>query len=147
MSAPKRYFPNKLEVNEAAVSSSNLLKCSIIEKYETIIQKQAPYIENAEGGLYVGMAGVAFMCYHLSKSPLFLDSKDALVTKAKEYLVLSLEASRLKKGSSEDDTAFLLGNAGLMAVSAAVYDGKFHLTSQRKVFFCGLTGFTLDVAQ
>jgi hypothetical protein len=125
MSAPKRYFTNKLAVNEAAVTSLNLLKCSIIEKYETIIQKQAPDTRDAEGGLYVGIAGVGFMCYHLSRSPMFLDSKEALTAKAKEFLSASLEAVRQKKGSSKDDTAFLLGNAGLYAVCAAVFNGKF----------------------
>ncbi|XP_059473543.1 lanC-like protein 3 homolog [Neocloeon triangulifer] len=132
MSAPKRYFPNNLPIGEDCVLSKSVLKCSVIEKYETIVQKQQADPQDAEGGLYVGIAGIGYLCYHLSKSPIFQDSKGALQSKAKEYLEAALEAGRHKKGNSRDDTAFILGNAGLYAICAAVFNDDGFLRDYAK---------------
>jgi len=134
MSEPKRFFRNNLPVGESSVVSGNLLKCSVIEKYEAVVQKQDE--GDSEGGLYVGLSGVAYLCFHLSRSPLFLDSREALLTKARDLLRADLDALRHKKTSSKDDTAFLLGHAGLYALAAAVFNGehKIHLKHVKKDF-------------
>ncbi|XP_065331557.1 lanC-like protein 3 [Cloeon dipterum] len=124
MSSQSRYLPNNIPIGEDSVLNRSLLKCSVIEKYEAIIQKQPPDPKDTEGGIYVGIAGIGYLCYHLSKSPLFQDSREALVTKGKEYLAAALGAIRNKDGSSKDDTAFILGNAGINAVAAAMYNDE-----------------------
>lgn len=75
-----------------------------------------------QGGLYGGVAGVAYMLYHVAQCPLFAPSREAYLRAARRVVDACL---RYQEGSGEVDAdtraAFLLGGAGVYAVAALVY--------------------------
>ncbi|RMC06279.1 hypothetical protein DUI87_15710 [Hirundo rustica rustica] len=74
------------------------------------------------GGLYGGVAGVAYMLYHVAQCPLFAPSRDSYLRAARRVVDACL---RYQEGCGEADAdtraAFLLGGAGVYAVAALVY--------------------------
>ncbi|NXG61058.1 LANC3 protein, partial [Hemiprocne comata] len=74
------------------------------------------------GGLYGGVAGVAYMLYHVAQCPLFAPSREAYLRAARRVVDACL---RYQEGGGEADAdtraAFLLGGAGVYAVAALVY--------------------------
>lgn len=75
-----------------------------------------------QGGLYGGVAGVAYMLYHVAQCPLFAPSREAYLRAARRVVDACL---RYQEGGGEADAdtraAFLLGGAGVYAVAALVY--------------------------
>lgn len=75
-----------------------------------------------QGGLYGGVAGVAYMLYHVAQCPLFAPSREAYLRAARRVVDACL---RFQEGGGEADAdtraAFLLGGAGVYAVAALVY--------------------------
>ncbi|NXC32519.1 LANC3 protein, partial [Xiphorhynchus elegans] len=74
------------------------------------------------GGLYGGVAGVAYMLYHVSQCPLFAPSRDSYLRAARRVVDACLRYQE-GCGAADPDTraAFLLGGAGVYAVAALVY--------------------------
>ncbi|XP_061483383.1 lanC-like protein 3 isoform X1 [Rhineura floridana] len=75
-----------------------------------------------QGGLYGGVAGVAYMLYHVAQCPLFAQARDCYLRAAKQ-LVDACVRYEEDWGEADADTraAFLLGGAGVYAVAALVY--------------------------
>ncbi|XP_033003079.1 lanC-like protein 3 isoform X1 [Lacerta agilis] len=95
------------------------------------ILKEVPPLGGAEaagglggcqGGLYGGVAGVAYMLYHVAQCPLFAPARDSYLRAAKQ-LVDACVRYEEDWGDADADTraAFLLGGAGVYAVAALVY--------------------------
>ena len=89
---------------------------SQIHEYTNSISKRLqPSRKNVDGGLYVGVTGVSYMFYNLSKNPLLSDNKAVYLEKSIEYLKPALETS------AGDKTSFLLGDAGTYALATVLY--------------------------
>lgn len=125
MSSPKRYFINELPDyspdRELSVSKDSI-KANIMLLISEIESKQPPSVKFGDGGLYVGIAGIAYMFYYLSKSPVFNFRRDDFISKGLEY-INQAEKYQLKKPIRDpsDSTGFLLGGSGVHAVAACLY--------------------------
>ncbi|VVD03484.1 unnamed protein product [Leptidea sinapis] len=112
-----RYFPNPF-VDFQAGSQVELNKDELIKQIDehvSIISKRLqPTRRNIDGGLYVGITGVSYMFYYLSKNPLLSEKKTFYVEKSLEYLKPALGVS------IGDKTSFLLGDAGTYALAAVI---------------------------
>ncbi|CAK1584273.1 unnamed protein product [Parnassius mnemosyne] len=126
--APKekmvRYFVNPYEKDGSNLVLNNEVVVQQINDYvKNIVKRLQPTHKNVEGGLYVGITGVSFMFYYLSKNPLLSEYKNVYIEKAQEYLRPALECS------AGESTSFLLGDAGTYALAAVLLkekgDGRF----------------------
>ncbi|XP_078512246.1 lanC-like protein 3 [Lissotriton helveticus] len=92
----------------------------VTDTVESILRQLPASGGDPEGGLYSGPAGVAYMLYHVSESPLFAAQRERYLCRAR-----SLLEPCLRRADSEPDrqarAAFLLGGAGVYAVAALVY--------------------------
>jgi hypothetical protein len=125
MSVPKRYFVNTLPdypVDSNRLTEQNL-KSKIYDTVNVITDRQKPSVKAADGGLYVGIAGISYMFYHMSLSPAFIEEKSKLLGKGLEYIEPALEYAQRHKREKSQKSAFLLGNAGIYAVAAVLYHG------------------------
>jgi hypothetical protein len=123
MSHPKRYFINTLQDyqgNGNPFTDPNW-NSKIHQTVNVITDKQKPSVKAADGGLYVGIAGIGYMFYHMSLSPTFSDEKSKLLEKGLEYVEPALEFAERHQRDKSQTSAFLLGNAGIYAVAAALY--------------------------
>lgn len=68
----------------------------------------------------MGCAGVAYMFYYLAQSEPLAHMRDDLMTKARNYMDVSLSYS-LGKRCRDPPASFLLGGAGVFAVGALIY--------------------------
>lgn len=112
-----RYFPNPFDdfKNDTPLTiDTDEVKGQIIEHIQNITKRLTPSKKNVDGGLYVGISGVSFMFYYLSKNPLLSENKSIYLNKAMEYLQPALETS------AGDKTSFLLGDAGTYALATIV---------------------------
>ena len=112
-----RFFPNPYEDYKPGAGVA-LNKDEIIEQINdqvnNIIKRLQPNHKNVDGGLYVGITGVSYMFYYLSKNSLLSANKTAYIEKAVEYLTPALEVS------AGDKTSFLLGDAGTYALATVL---------------------------
>ncbi|CAI9736988.1 3 [Octopus vulgaris] len=119
-----RYFPNtNNDVESGSLVTINKKKWidSIENIVKLIINKMpASSLENCDGGLYVGNAGVAYMLYCLTKS-------DALGDELKKYCAEQCRvyfdaALNFAESTNDRDPAvsFLLGKAGVYSVGTAI---------------------------
>ncbi|XP_043928342.1 lanC-like protein 3 [Protopterus annectens] len=96
------------------------LVTSILEK----ILKDMPVLTERsrcyEGGLYSGVAGVAYMLYHVSECPVFASHRDEYLRRARQIIDLCLQYAD-KEHDPNLRTAFLLGGSGVFAVAAMIY--------------------------
>ena len=88
MSFRPRFFKNTLpDYSNFAENLSFDFVPSLIDNYvEQIEDKFKPIPQNADGGLYVGAAGVAFMYLKLSGSKYFHGKRTQLLEKALIYV-------------------------------------------------------------
>lgn len=123
MSSPKRYFINALQDYQGDGNSfvERNWNSKIHEIVNVIIEKQKPSVKDADGGLYVGIAGIGYMFCHMSLSPTFAGERSKLIEKGLEYIEPALEYAERQKNDKSQKSAFLLGNAGIYAVAAALY--------------------------
>ncbi|XP_049876637.1 lanC-like protein 3 [Pectinophora gossypiella] len=113
-----RYFQNPFEDfrPDAVVAVDKVEISHHIDDYiKNTVKRLVPSHKNVEGGLYVGITGVAYMFYYLAKNPLFSENKKNYLEKGMEYLKPALETS------AGDRTSFLLGDAGTYALAAALF--------------------------
>jgi hypothetical protein len=123
MSVPKRYFVNILpdyQVDSNQFTEQNW-KSKIQDTVNVIVDRQKPSVNAADGGLYVGIAGIGYMFYHMSLSPTFVEEKSKLLGKGLEYFEPALAYAQRHKTDKSQISAFLLGNAGIYAVAAALF--------------------------
>ena len=122
MSYPKRYFVNTFEdYGGKNVFADADWSSQLHRNVDIIVKKQAPNVRDADGGLYVGIAGIGYMFYHLSQSSTLSAEKLKFLNKGLEYIEPSLEYAKRYKDDKSQKSAFLLGNAGIYAVAAALY--------------------------
>lgn len=76
---------------------------------------------SCQGGLYGGVAGVAYMLYHVSQSPLFAGSRERYLRSAKRLIDACARAEEWGEPDADTRAAFLLGGAGVYAVATLVY--------------------------
>nr|XP_014346762.1 PREDICTED: lanC-like protein 3 isoform X2 [Latimeria chalumnae] len=96
----------------------------ITSSIETVLQKVSSLEGSSssccDGGLYGGVAGVAYMLYYASDCPHFQQSRERYLQTAKQVIDLCVQHA-----DGEPDpgmrAAFLLGGAGVYAVAAIIY--------------------------
>lgn len=123
MSYTKRYFVNTLQdyrVGYETYADKNW-NLQVQQTVNIIADRQKLSVKAADGGLYVGVAGIGYMFYHMSLSPSFVGDKSKLLEKGLEYLQPALAYAESNKRDKSQISAFVLGNAGIFAVTAAVY--------------------------
>ena len=131
MSNPKRYFINKFQDYDGKSTFSDQDWNSKINSTVNIVaERQPPSIRDADGGLYVGISGIGYMFYHVSQSSTLSVEKAKYLKRGLEYIEPSLEYAERHRDDKSQKSAFLLGNAGVYAVAAALYNavGKSHVS-------------------
>ncbi|RZF48894.1 hypothetical protein LSTR_LSTR003274 [Laodelphax striatellus] len=121
---PRRYFINNLPDHVASsevIIDEARIKDQILQIVSNILKKEPPSAKHADGGLYVGIGGIAYMFFHLSQNRAFQHEKEQFVAKGLEYI---REAERFYSNKSSRDAGnivgFLLGASGCHAVSAVL---------------------------
>ncbi|XP_059059084.1 lanC-like protein 3 [Achroia grisella] len=113
-----RHFPNPYEDYkpgaDLAIKKEEIINL-INEHVNNIRRRLQPIRTNVDGGLYVGITGVSFMFYYLSKNSLLSELKRNYLEKSLEYIKPALEVS------AGDKTSFLLGDAGTYALATVLY--------------------------
>ncbi|XP_044297830.1 lanC-like protein 3 [Varanus komodoensis] len=75
-----------------------------------------------QGGLYGGVAGVAYMLYHVAQCPHFAQARDSYLRAAKQLVDACVRYEEdWGEGDADTRAAFLLGGAGVYAVATLVY--------------------------
>lgn len=120
----KRYFVNNLPDYDG--TPIPLERELWVERCRDTVQRvfthQGTAFDDCEGGLYVGVAGVAYMAHRISQSPHFVNERSKLLTRAHNYMThaLSYADHPSVRGDRSVQAAFLLGNAGVWALAAVV---------------------------
>ncbi|XP_077338705.1 lanC-like protein 3 [Lithobates pipiens] len=116
----KRCFPNLFsDYKGSLVPGQGSDVGDVIRTIDSIVQ-QLPAQGGQEGGLYGGLAGVAYMLYHVSQCPAFSAHRDTYLRRAGsiiEACVLHYD----RELDPETRASFLLGGAGVYAVAAMIY--------------------------
>ncbi|KAL4233772.1 LanC-like protein 3 [Mactra antiquata] len=117
-----RFFENKFP-DYSPGSNVDINRASWVAQVsqiaESIVQGMPAALENCDGGLYVGNAGISYMFYWLSQNEAFKDMRKNYLEKAVIYANVSQE---YVKNSGRDKASFILGEAGVHAVSSLVYE-------------------------
>uniref|UniRef100_A0A3Q2D5F7 LanC like family member 3 n=1 Tax=Cyprinodon variegatus TaxID=28743 RepID=A0A3Q2D5F7_CYPVA len=93
---------------------------AVVSKIERILKKVPIDINDCDGGLYDGPAGVAYMLYHVSECPLFSEQREVYLKTAKQIIDVSVRYADAEPDKNMR-AAFLLGGAGIYAVAAMIY--------------------------
>ncbi|UYV79348.1 LANCL3 [Cordylochernes scorpioides] len=123
----KRYFLNKMiDFDDAQLSkyqmTKDVLKKKVLEIINRIFDRQRTSVHECDGGLYVGITGVAYMCYYVGLREAFDSYRFDWLEKAEDYLnkvIAYIEHPRYR-GEISLKSSFLLGNAGIYSTSALV---------------------------
>ena len=109
-----RYFVNKLP-DFTPGSRVNIdvakWKGKVLDITDSIMKGMPPAPDNCVGGLYIGCAGVAYMFRYLASLENFSDEREALLSKARNYVEVSLSYA-LREHNRDPPASFLLGSAG-----------------------------------
>uniref|UniRef100_A0ABM5FY65 LanC-like protein 3 n=1 Tax=Pogona vitticeps TaxID=103695 RepID=A0ABM5FY65_9SAUR len=129
----KRCFPNRFDDYKGSLLAGQCKEAVMPLVAATIdrILKEVPELGGHEpasglggcqGSLYGGVAGVAYMLYHVAQCPLFAPERESYLRAAKR-LVDACVRYEEDWGEADADTraAFLLGGAGVYAVATLVY--------------------------
>ena len=117
-----RHFPNTMPDYVAGSQveiKKQFWKEQIISLTKSITSGMPATLDNCDGGLYVGNAGVAYMFYCLAKNGELADIEPALLEQSMTYLNVSQQYA--KKSGSRDATSFILGGAGVDAIASLIY--------------------------
>lgn len=117
-----RYFENKFKdytPGENVHVDQAKWVAQVNQLAESILEGMPASLENCDGGLYVGNAGISYMFYCLSNNDCFKGSRAEFLEKAVIYANVSLEYA---KSSSRDKSSFILGEAGVQAVSSLIHE-------------------------
>ncbi|XP_066448685.1 lanC-like protein 3 [Eleutherodactylus coqui] len=118
----KRCFPNRFSDYKGSLVAGQgrepgaPLVVSTVER----ILGELPAQGGQEGGLYGGLAGVAYMLYHVSQCPLFSAHRDSYLRRAAS-IIESCVLHYDREQDRETRASFLLGGAGVYAVAALIY--------------------------
>ncbi|CAH0559452.1 unnamed protein product [Brassicogethes aeneus] len=98
------------------------LKLKVNEIINRIVDKVQAIEKNAGDGLYLGTAGISYMYYHLSKNIIFREEQTDLLGEAVKFLKPAINVATYNTRHPADLPSFVLGNCGIYAVSAAIYE-------------------------
>ncbi|KAJ8717700.1 hypothetical protein PYW07_005630 [Mythimna separata] len=113
-----RFFVNGYEDHkpgEPLTLDKEEVTAQINDHINNITKRLSPSRKNVDGGLYVGVTGVSYMFYYLSKNPVLSENKSMYLKQALDYLKPALEVS------AGDKTSFLLGDAGTYSLATVLY--------------------------
>uniref|UniRef100_A0A6P7GJ71 LanC-like protein 3 homolog n=2 Tax=Diabrotica virgifera virgifera TaxID=50390 RepID=A0A6P7GJ71_DIAVI len=118
-----RYFVNPKE--DYRESSQIVIPVPDIIQHlnDTVVKIESgvkPTEENAGDGIYLGTAGIAYMFYHLSKVPTLSSKQSQYLRQAVTYLNPAITVASCNK--TDSIPSFILGNAGIYAVAATVFN-------------------------
>lgn len=121
-----RFFINPMidaEANnpESVQIPDDTVKTMINEIEKKIRNKVKASVENASDGLYLGVAGIAYMFYHLSRTPNLSSRHKEFITQALEYISPALTVTEHTTTRKSDMPGFILGNSGIYAAAAVIY--------------------------
>nr|XP_047908779.1 lanC-like protein 3 isoform X2 [Anser cygnoides] len=121
--ASQRCFANRFDDYQGAAAAGPDAEAAVPLVTATIerILRELPPLGSCQGGLYGGVAGVAYMLYHVAQCPLFAPSRDAYLRAARRVVDACLRHQERGGGEADTRAAFLLGGAGVYAVAALVY--------------------------
>ncbi|XP_044738682.1 lanC-like protein 3 [Chrysoperla carnea] len=126
MPATERFFKNTLQDYKGQTQNyvevnKDEIKRWIIKTIEDIQKNFPPVDRNGNGGLYVGTAGIAYALYYLSKSTIFTPKEtQLLLSDAERYINSALKFAKGRENLISEKSSFLLGNAGVYAMAAAI---------------------------
>lgn len=90
---------------------------------QLIEEKSPPQRASRDGGVYVGAAGIGYAFLSVAECTEFSNIRDQCLGKSLEYMKVSLqEVSRTSPYDDGIGASFLLGHAGIYAVSALVFN-------------------------
>ncbi|GAB0095874.1 LanC-like protein 3 homolog [Sergentomyia squamirostris] len=118
-----RYFENKFpDFNPNSVLQIDRdYICNLVEEYvKIIVQNTGNPSDDPRGDLYVGDAGIAFMFYRINKSQLLGEKIPGALDQAQQYIDRARSNAKHYAKRADERCAFLCGNAGIYAVSAAI---------------------------
>jgi len=118
-----RFFVNPW-LNKKLDSSEFLKNKAVQEAWDVVnlvLAREPPLPSKGDGGLYVGIGGIGYMCYHVARSPICQSNKPFLVQKGIDYINAALQFLEQNRGRRRDQCGFLLGATGVYAVAAALY--------------------------
>lgn len=87
---------------------------------ESIMEGMPPTLDNCDGGLYVGNAGIAYMFYHVASNAAFSEMRSDFLDQAVMYSKVAEQY--VKQSSGSDKASFILGEAGVHAASALIHE-------------------------
>uniref|UniRef100_A0A672GY88 LanC-like protein 3 n=1 Tax=Salarias fasciatus TaxID=181472 RepID=A0A672GY88_SALFA len=116
-----RCFANRFSDYKGALLPGQSAQDAVPAVRATIdkILKKVP-VDDCDGGLYDGPAGVAYMLYHVSECPLFSEQRELYLQAAKRIIDVSVRYVDAEPDKNMR-AAFLLGGAGIYAVAALIY--------------------------
>ncbi|XP_041500096.1 lanC-like protein 3 [Microtus oregoni] len=132
----KRCFANRFDDYQGSLLAGQCEEAVaplVTSTIERILQELPPLGGGAEargatpagssfqGGLYSGVAGVAYMLYHVSQSPLFAGARERYLRSAKRLIDACSRSEEWGEPDADTRAAFLLGGAGVHAVATLVY--------------------------
>ncbi|VEN57357.1 unnamed protein product, partial [Callosobruchus maculatus] len=121
-----RYFPNPKPDYQQETGTPSIpkedLKNNLSEILDKITSHIKPIEKNGGNGIYLGTGGIAYMYYHLSKIPTLEAERSDFLNKAVEYLKPALMVASCTAHKKKDVPSFILGNCGIYAVAAAVFN-------------------------
>lgn len=124
-----RYFINNMpDFSEGEMKlSDEELQNNVQNLVSSILANFSSNDMNADDGIYLGTAGVAYMFYHLSKVPAFRKMQQNYLANAVDYLRPALQIAARYEKRTKHLPSFILGNGGVYAVASAI----FHATQDQ----------------
>lgn len=118
-----RFFVNKFQ-DYAAGMPVQINRDYWLQVLSDLVQKcvrKTPVSpSSADGGLYVGNAGVGYMLYYLSSTGIAGANQESYLETAALYVKVSLDYAASQKGR-DPPASFLLGSAGVYVVGSLVH--------------------------
>ncbi|GAB6031012.1 LanC-like protein 3 [Chamberlinius hualienensis] len=119
----QRWFPNTLPDYAGKLNLNNeIIRQLVKEKVDEIYKHQKLDRRNCDGGIYVGVGGVAYMFWKLATSTVFKEKSAEYIQLAEHYFNPTLVyASKINPATDLINyVAFLLGNTGIYATGALI---------------------------
>ncbi|XP_022904521.1 lanC-like protein 3 homolog [Onthophagus taurus] len=134
--SPGRFFVNSMsdlaQGELVKPLTEAVVKPTLNEMVNKITTKYKATLRNAEDGLYLGTAGIAYMFYHLSKIDALKEHREIYLQQAVDYIKPALELCLKKHVQKSDLPSFLLGNAGIYAIAAAIFNTQLDFSESTK---------------
>uniref|UniRef100_T1JC93 LanC-like protein 3 homolog n=1 Tax=Strigamia maritima TaxID=126957 RepID=T1JC93_STRMM len=126
MTTPNRFFVNPYDDYKGGdvVVKKDVLRDRLRNILQNIVDNQSRKLSDCDGGLYVGLSGIAYTFYYLSTLPAFIDKKQEYLKIASEYISIAMQYTQTQSSDTRSDpkttVGFLLGNIGVHTVGALI---------------------------